>query len=131
MTTTDKGRHLYRIKKSIAHWPWTSHKMRSIETGLAKLRIGHVGLMSHLARFNMSDTHLCPCNNTETVEHFLMQCPLYEDIRTEMYLKLNSLNVPMNIRNVLGGGEYNIHKQKKIQDAIASFLINSGRLGML
>ena len=73
-----KGIYFYSNKPVPEYWPWSSHKSRIIETALAKLRIGHAGVNSHLIKINKSDTNMCNCGAIETIDHFL-PLPLYID----------------------------------------------------
>jgi ribonuclease HI len=50
---TKKGLHLFNIKDQLSTWSWASNEIRVIETSLARLRSGHVGLNEHMYRFNM------------------------------------------------------------------------------
>ena len=77
MRISGKGNHLFKIKMKIEEWKWVSHSDRRVETAMARLRMGHVGINQHLYRFNMSDTDLCDCGSTETITHFLFQCPKF------------------------------------------------------
>ena len=43
--TTGKGKHLQTIRSKIRFWPWSCHKVRTIETVFTKLRIGYVNTM--------------------------------------------------------------------------------------
>ena len=126
--STNKGKHLKLIKENISFWPWASHSVRTIETALAKLRIGHVGLNSHIARFEMRDSDLCSCGSVETVEHFFLSCPDLLDIRDILNRRLRLLNVPMNLRNLLGGGYFDEKKQKSIIYAVVEYLHKSDKL---
>ena len=50
---------------------WVNIKSRKLEISIARLRIGHVGLKSHLHRFEMSESPLCDnCTQLETIQHF-------------------------------------------------------------
>jgi ribonuclease HI len=73
---TSSGLFLRSTKNTLQSWPWTSHQNRAVETGLARLRSGHVGVAQHLHRFGMSETPLCTCGEIETVGHFLLGCSL-------------------------------------------------------
>lgn len=47
-----------------------------------RLRTGHVGLNKHLYRINKADSPRCRCGaSEESVEHFLLVCPLYNRAR--------------------------------------------------
>ena len=91
IASSGKGRHLSLIKAVPSEWSWAYHPDRKIETSLARLRIGHVGLNFHLFRINVSPSPSCSCGQTETIEHFFFQCPLYAQARTILYDSLMSL----------------------------------------
>ena len=57
---------------------------------LIQLRTGHAPLNQHLHRITKADTDLCPkCEQArETVAHFILDCPEYEEARARMYFKL-------------------------------------------
>ena len=123
-----KGKHLYLIKSSLSEWNWSSHKNRIVETSLAKLRIGHVGLKDHLFRINISSSPLCPCGVPETIPHFLLQCPLFTTARSTFYVSLNKLNVPMTLKNILGGGTFPPEKQNLILLCTLNYLRATSKL---
>ncbi|QRV87101.1 hypothetical protein RhiJN_15119 [Ceratobasidium sp. AG-Ba] len=66
---------------------------------LIQLRTGHVPLNAYLHRFGLAESASCPaCNQrAETVKHFLMNCPAYEQARQRRNLaspaSANSLSV--------------------------------------
>lgn len=128
MNNSGKGLHLFKIKKHVSHWEWTSHKDRTVETALAKLRLGHVGINKHLNRFNLRDDDKCSCGVTESIEHFLFQCPIFATARTELYHTLSKLNVEVNIRNLLGGGKFCQEKQKIILNETIKYLRTTNKL---
>ena len=110
------------MKKEIKSWPWASHKNRAVETVLARMRIGHGETCDHLFRFNLSDRERCECGSADSVKHFLLHCPRYESARTEAYLRLTNLDVPMTLQNILGGGEFVEDEQRKIIEIVRRFL---------
>ena len=58
----------------------------------AQLRLGRSSLNSHLFSIGLSDTKACPCGfYSETAEHFLLDCIIYENIRGQLYQKLEGL----------------------------------------
>ena len=65
----------YSIKNKVGTWKHANQKSR-YETVLARLRSGHVGLAQHSFRVQLKDGPLCNCGQVETIEHFLLQCPL-------------------------------------------------------
>ena len=125
--------HLGDIKSKIKNWPWVKNKNRRIETALARLSLGHVGLNKHLNRFNQADSPLCQrCNTDETTEHFLRQCTNYGPARRKMLRNLQLLNIDNpSIAVLLGGGDFSKDKQNKIGDIVSNYLCETGRLGDL
>ena len=81
---SDRGRHFYSLKpkvnlKSLLDFPDpTSSKL------ISQLRLGYNRLNSYSFNIGISDTDKCKCGEKETVEHFLLQCPLYSDAREEL-----------------------------------------------
>jgi ribonuclease HI len=57
---------------------------------LIQLRTGHISLNKHLHRIGKSETPQCPAchERTETVMHFLLQCPAHSAHRTTLYSNL-------------------------------------------
>jgi ribonuclease HI len=124
----NKGKYLPLIKETVAYWPWTSNNIRVIETAMARLRLGHAGLKQHLFRFNMADDDECECRQVETIDHFLLECPIYTNIRNQMKTELMKLGVLINIKNILGGGHYNTNTQREIVVVVGNYLLQSGRI---
>ena len=125
---TNTGHHLMQIRDKVGYWPWSSFKGRIMETAFAKFRLGHVGLRKHLYRFNLTNTALCSCGRDESIEHFLLQCPLYANSRTIMQTQLHSIGVPVTMKCMLGGGEYPPKIQSEIMQYVSLFLASTGRL---
>ena len=68
------------------HGPALYNKLsRNTCAKVIQLRTGHCGLNSYLHRFGLADSPLCECKNgQETVEHFLLECPLHREQRREL-----------------------------------------------
>ena len=131
MEDKGKGQHLFKIKKTIEDWPWSYQKERTVETALAKLRIGHVGLKKHLNRFHMSESDECECGSVESIEHFFLQCPLYATFRNDLYSLCCSLGVDLSLRNILGGSNLPENKQNIILNGTITFIKKSNKLSKL
>ena len=56
-----------------------------------QLRLGRSALNCHLFQIGLSDTKLCLCGNTETLQHFLLDCELYDHARSLLFQKLEGL----------------------------------------
>ena len=125
---TNKGRHLKRIKSKLANWPWACHGGRAVETALARLRIGHANYKAHEYRFNMILSPNCVCGFSETIYHIMLECPNYSQERQELSANLTSIDVPVNLINLLGGGDFECPKQKAIVEHVARYLRKIGKL---
>ena len=125
---TGKGLHLIEIRSDLKFWPWAFHKDRTIETVFAKLRIGHVSLNKHLYRFYLNTTPLCVCGRPESIEHIFLFCPIHFRHRTRLYERISPLHVRMQLKDLLGGGDYSADIQRIIIDEVALYLKNIGKL---
>ena len=123
--------HLRNIKKYIAEWPWANHKSRTVETTMARLRLGHVGLAQHQHRFGLVDSDRCECGQIETIEHYLIQCQKYKYQRKKLYDKLSVLAVQPTVCDLLGGGQFEENKQKELITALITYLRETNKLGKL
>ena len=58
---------------------------------LIQLHTGHAPLNQHLFNMKLADTPICPvCQDVhETVHHYLMSCPIYEQHRQHLFYTLN------------------------------------------
>ncbi|KAG0728970.1 Exportin-6-B [Chionoecetes opilio] len=91
LTTTapDAGTSLETIEHSAASRqvaacsadvkPWIRKKSSVLDVTLTRLRLGHTTLTANLHRLRLSPDPHCPwCRNvSETIEHFLLQCPRF------------------------------------------------------
>uniref|UniRef100_A0A2P2I2N0 Pol-like protein n=2 Tax=Hirondellea gigas TaxID=1518452 RepID=A0A2P2I2N0_9CRUS len=130
---TGKGLFLRNIKDNIHHESPINFKNRRMDVVFHRLRMGHVGVGSYLHRFNMRDSNTCQnCNETETIEHFLMVCPAYRTQRQRMLNKLRNLNVEnITMKLMLGGSDASRAHNKKYVRITAEFIRDSGRLDEL
>lgn len=126
-----KGIAMYNIKKEPCSWPWACHKDRVVETALAKLRVGHVGLNDYLYKIKKSNSNLCTCGQAETRDHYLLACPLYDLSRGVLKGRCETLKVPFTVKNLLGGGPFKENVQHEILGYVSSFLQTTGKLTIL
>ena len=131
MINLNKGKFLGKIKSAIGYWEWSSYPIRSIETALCRLRLGHAGVNEHLARFNLAETDLCDCGIIETIEHFLLDCTLFGNERDILKTSLDRIKVPVNLINLLGGGQFKLDIQIQILNAVAIFLRQTDKLSII
>jgi hypothetical protein len=81
--------------KNAADFP--SKPVSAIITGL---RPGFIPLNHYIHLTNQIDSPNCLCGESETVHHYLLQCPNYEKeregLRTELYFATGSLNLDLD-----------------------------------
>ena len=115
---------LGEVKENWEYWPWSNCHQRRIEVAMARLRLGHCCLNSHLHKIGVSDTPNCLyCRVEETIDHFLRTCPRYYSHRVILHSDMNCLGI-MNVTNevLLGGGNFDKDKKIKINKAVIKFL---------
>jgi ribonuclease HI len=127
---SQKGRFLHSIRTTVHQvLPVPTTKRREAIV-LYRLRMGHVGLMQYLHRFNMKDSDLCEtCALPETVEHYLLYCTAYDVHRQELYDGLNTLDIVLpTLQVLLGGGNYCTARNRKILRLTLTYIRSTGRL---
>ena len=77
---TTTGPKLYGALQQRKHVVW-----------ITRLRTGHCHLNEYLHRFNIIETPECECGaGKETVDHFLLNCELYDEERDELRRKVGA-----------------------------------------
>ena len=96
---------------------------------MARLRLGHSCLNSHLYKINVSNTPDCNyCGQIETIEHFLFHCPRYYSSRTIMKNSLSKLGIHNVTKEVLlGGGNLKKDIKVKINKIVVQYLVKCNR----
>ena len=85
-------------------------------------------LREHLHRFRSMNYDLCTYRELESVNHFSINYVNYVQVRDLLKSKLTSINVDFYFKNILGGGDIDQKKQRRIIDFVVEFLINSGKI---
>ena len=109
-----------------------------------QLRVGMSQLNDHLFRVGISKTKGCLCGHkTESTQHFLLDCFLYQPERVELFRYLKNtrhvLNMPLStytresLVDTLLNGEYNLERDRYPYNrllfrAVQKFLVQTGRL---
>ena len=106
-------------------------KNRVLETAICRLRLGHVGLNKHLHRVKASPTDLCNCGQIESVEHFIMFCPLWKSEREKLFKSITSLKVQITLQNILGGGNFDTNTQVGVMHYLGEYLCNTKKINTL
>ena len=125
---TGTGSFLSNMTDKVLFKPYLSFKPRHLETTLTRFRLGHVGVNSHMFRFEMFGTDQCNvCGMNDTVEHFWLQCRRYSLARTNMYEALSEINVPLTIRNLLVPEDFPLSICRKIVHVAANYIAATNR----
>ena len=102
------GRLLYAIQ-SVVGKQNTVNRNTSKERILTRLRIRHAGLNNTLLLIGKHPTGSCEhCQEIETVEHVILQCPEYAQEREQLNRGLRSAQ--LNLKNVLTVGVGSLFK---------------------
>ena len=109
---------------------------------LTRLRVGLSHLRAHKYQHNFVDTttQCCSCANnvSETIEHYLLYCPNYSLIRSELFEKLR-LIISLLILTptsytcdllLYGDSSLSFLTNKKILQSTISFIVSSKRFEM-
>ena len=109
-----------------------------------QLRVGLSPLKSHKKRHNFADTPFdtCPCTlNAETTQHFLLECPNYNEHRQELLEPVDSIlllndmdNITVNTKVHLllyGHKKLNFHENRVILKATIKYINKTGRFSQM
>lgn len=104
--------------------PWHLHNNRAIQTTLLRLRSGHNKLRCFVNKWDPFTSPNCRkgCDTPENAEHVLLQCPSYDDARTQLIRCL-----PVAEVTTIVGTNFNLpkHTQMKIAAKLVSYLIET------
>ena len=87
---SEQGRTQYQFRPTVGYKSWVPHQFGtvSLEGRVTQLRTGYVTLRDHLYKLGLVDTKSCECGDPETVQHYLLACPIYEDQREILQQRL-------------------------------------------
>lgn len=89
----ETGRELYICKPNIKTKTRLDFPDNTTFKQILQLRTGYCVLNEYRRKLGQVDTELCVCGCVESVEHYLCECPQYEDARLQLLT---------NLRNQLG-----------------------------
>ena len=91
----------------------------------ARLRLGCSSLNHDLHRRSLIDSPLCSCGQIETVDHYLLYCPKYHELRNQNFY---DIPCPLITSNLLNGNEHLTFEQNKyIFACVHHFILASKR----
>ena len=97
----EKGQQ-YKALRPTIHTKLPQLPSRRYDTIIFRLRTGHCRLNQHLNRIGCASSPLCHrCGTPESVEHYIINCPLYDHQREPLKNVTNQLQLPFTIPNLL------------------------------
>ena len=88
-------------------------------------QIGFIPLNHYKHLTNQIDSSNCLCGESETVHHYLLQCPNYEEeregFRTELYFATGSLNLDLDTLLSFGTYDQNNSTRDTIPQLLGEF----------
>ena len=76
----------------------------------------------------MKNTQSCECGDLETIEHFLLRCDEHAQYRNVLKNMLTNIGVELNLKNILGSGNFSLAKQVLIIEYVAKFLFDTNKI---
>ncbi|MES9970162.1 MAG: ribonuclease H family protein [Candidatus Thiodiazotropha sp.] len=129
---SDSGRFFYMFKPTVNGKLFLDIPCKELGSSILQLRTGYNQLNEYKHKLNQCDSAECECGDIETVQHFLLECPLYEDHRQILQrnlffeLGINYLDLPL----LLGYNENTDHSgwREAILKELGEYIKNTGRL---
>ena len=87
-TKAETGRNLFEFRPRVDYKMKHSFESAGGERAVAQLRTGYVRLNDYLCRVNVSESITCQGGEIETVMHYLLHCPLFEEEREVLRKRL-------------------------------------------
>ncbi len=103
---------------------------RHAQIVILQLRLGFSDLNSHLFDKGCIESPQCNCShNYENINHFLFQCPLYQNIRTSFMTSINQLQIedPITVNLILFGTNLPDETNEIMQKHLSEMITNSKR----
>lgn len=127
--SSQKGKFMADKQDQIRSNHWITLSSRRVETAITRFRIGHVGVKSHLNRFELADSDMCyNCGQPETIEHLILRCPKYQTQRRSLQQSHTQLNIDFTLKNILCFGNQDTRTLEKLLVALATFLKGTDRI---
>jgi hypothetical protein len=90
--------HLSKLFPKPNPLPVHPNSLRSVQIAHMQMRMHFSNLNSHLASKGCVPNPICPCNNpSETTDHYLFHCPLYNQPRSHMLTQISLINPTISL----------------------------------
>ena len=87
---SETGRFLYTFKPLVDGKLYLDLPSKDLFPIIHQLRTGYCKLNEYRFKLNQCESLKCDCGEIETVQHFLLECPLYEEERDQLLKNLFS-----------------------------------------
>lgn len=129
---SESGRFFYSFKPKVNGKLFLDIPCKNLGSSILQLRTGYNHLNEYKYKLSQCDSAECECGDIETVQHFLLDCPLYEEHRQRLqsnlflHLGINYLDLPL----LLGYEENEEHSnwRETILKELGDYIQNTGRL---
>ena len=81
---TDKGRTYYKYHQDVTERNKNDFPTKFLSSTITSLRSGYTRLNYYKHLVNQIDSPNCTCGEPETVQHYLLECPNYDNDREKM-----------------------------------------------
>ncbi|XP_026684523.1 interaptin-like [Diaphorina citri] len=75
---------LFQIKPELGEWKSSYNRKRTLETALARIRLGHTNL-THVYLIKREEPPLCSCGQRLTIQHIIIECPTLVALRNSIF----------------------------------------------
>lgn len=129
---SESGRCFYIFNSTVAGKTYLDAPSRDLFSLILQLRTGYCSLNDYRHKLNHTESPECECGDIETVQHFLLDCPLYDDQRQHLkknlffQLGVNYLDLPL----LLGYDNNDDHFEwrETILRELGRYITTTGRL---
>ena len=130
----ESGRETHELFPTVPNRRFYSSFSRSSESKLIRIASGHNRLNNHMHKLKLTESPCCECSDArQTVQHILMDCPIFTEQRDTMINEVESLYVrnqtPVAERTLdkvtlIAPTHTNRHTKQAVQKAFVNFLEN-------
>ena len=85
---SESGRFLHTFKPLVDSKPYLDLPSKDLFPTILQLRTRYCSLNEYRYKLNQCESSKCVCGDIETVQHFILECPLYEDNRQKLQKNL-------------------------------------------
>ena len=129
---SESGRFLHNFKPLVDSKPYLDLPSKDLFPTILQLRTGYCSLNESRFKLNQCESSECVCGEIETVQHFILECPLYEDNRQRLQKNLFlQLGIPYLDMDLLLGYSENENIsgwRESIICELGQYIANTGRL---